>query len=174
MNKIPDAEYCVKLLREYGCSDEVINHCKAVCDVALRIAKRLKNVDIALVTAGALLHDIGRGRTHGIRHAVEGACIAREIGLPKSLVNVIERHIGAGIPEKEAEHLGLPVKNYMPRTLEEKIVCHADNLVEGSKRQPVINEINKALAKGHHEYAKRLKSLHDELSSYCGIDLDYI
>jgi|YNPNPStandDraft_1061719.scaffolds.fasta_scaffold01102_14 uncharacterized protein (TIGR00295 family) len=173
MSQIPDAERCIEILREYGCSEQVIAHCEAVKDLALKIAKRL-NADVQLVTAGALLHDIGRCRTHGIRHAVEGANIARELGLPEQLVGIIERHIGAGIPPDEAMRLGLPVKDYTPKTLEEKIVCHADNLIDGSVRQPIINEINKALAKGHYEYAERLRKLHKELSGYCGVDLDYI
>ncbi|MFO7903160.1 MAG: HDIG domain-containing protein, partial [Pirellulaceae bacterium] len=46
---------------------KVINHCKAVRDVAVRIAEKA-DADIKLVEAGALLHDIGRGKTHSMNH----------------------------------------------------------------------------------------------------------
>lgn len=132
----------IELLQKSGCSDGVIEHCKAVASYAREIALDIRNcvlkrgaevkIDIDLVFNGGLLHDIGRSKTHWIFHAVEGARIAVDNGLDKKLVNIIERHIGAGIPEEEAVDLGLPVKDYMPLTLEEKIVAHADNLVSGT------------------------------------------
>ena len=171
MTSIPDPKRCLELLREAGCSDAVINHCKTVRDLAIKIAKRAQ-ADVELVEAGALLHDIGRSKTHGIRHGVEGAKIAREQGLPVSIVNIIERHLGAGIAEDEAERLGLPKKNYMPQTLEEKIVAHADNLTDDGKKQPLEKEAKKVLQKGHKQYAEKLIRLHQELSEICGIDLN--
>ena len=133
MSSIPDPKRCIELLRENGCSEDVINHCMAVRDVAVKIAKKA-HANIELVEAGALLHDIGRSRTHGILHGVEGVKIAKEIGLPISIILIIERHLGAGIPKDEAVKLGLPAKDFIPETLEEKIVAHTDNLVDDSKR----------------------------------------
>ena len=133
----------IELLRISGCSSDVIEHCKTVASYAKKIALDIRNcamkkgvqvnIDIDLVFAGGLLHDIGRSKTHGILHAVEGARIAVNNGLDKNLVDIIERHIGAGIPAEEAVDLGLPPKDYMPLTLEEKIVAHADNLVSGTR-----------------------------------------
>ncbi|VVB86469.1 HD domain protein [uncultured archaeon] len=133
----------IELLGKSGCPEGVIEHCRAVAAYAREIATDIRicalkkgehvKIDIDVVYIGGLLHDIGRSRTHGISHAVEGARIAIENGLDEKLVNIIERHIGAGIPIDEAAALGLPVKDYMPSTLEEKIVAHADNLVSGIK-----------------------------------------
>lgn len=133
----------IDLLRKSGCPEGVVEHCRAVAEYAREIAEGIRTcsikkgthvkIDIDLVYIGGLLHDIGRSRTHGIFHAVEGAGIAVEYGLDEKLVNIIERHIGAGIPRDEADAIGLPVKDYMPSTLEEKIVAHADNLVSGIK-----------------------------------------
>jgi uncharacterized protein (TIGR00295 family) len=75
----------------------------------------------------------------------EGAKIAIELGLPLSIVNIIERHVGAGIPFEEAENLGLPPKDYIPITLEEKIVSHADNLIDNDQKHPIEIEVEKAL-----------------------------
>ena len=48
-------------------------------------------------------------------------------------MNIIERHIGAGITAAEAARLGLPKKDYLPLTVEEKIVSYADNLTSGTR-----------------------------------------
>lgn len=128
--------------------------------------------NVRLVEVGALLHDIGRSQTQGMRHAIEGARIAQQHGLPREVVLIIERHIGAGIPRPEAAKIGLPEKDYVPRTLEEKIVAHADNLIDNDRRQPVLKEIEKALAKGQPQHAARLRALHADLSKRVGQDLD--
>jgi hypothetical protein len=62
----------------------------------------------------------------------------------------------------------------MPETLEEKIVCHADNLIENNKKQKIEKEVEKALSKGQKNHAERLINLHNELSKICGIDLNKI
>ncbi len=170
---IPSKIKCLQYLREAGCSNEIINHCIAVRDVAVRIAQKA-NARIDLVEAGALLHDIGRAKTHTIRHAIEGAKIAKSLGLSEELVHIIERHIGAGLSSDVAKSLGLPQKEYIPKTIEEKIVCHADNLLDNCTRQPIQYEVEKALVCGHKEYASRLVALHKELSEICHIDLNKI
>ncbi|MFH1013687.1 MAG: HDIG domain-containing metalloprotein [Thermoplasmatota archaeon] len=173
MDEIPSEKKCIQYLREVGCSNEVINHCRAVRGVAVSIARRA-NARVDLVEAGALLHDIGRSKTHSIRHAIEGAKIAKSLGLSEEIVHIIERHIGAGLSSDVAKSLGLPKKDYIPKTLEEKIVCHADNLLNDCTRQPIEYEVEKALLNGYKEYALRLVALHKELSEICGIDLNKI
>jgi len=171
MNKIPDPNECIALLRKSGCSEKVIAHCKAVRDIAVKIAQRA-HADKKLVEAGALLHDIGRAKTHGIDHGIVGAAMAKELGLPETLILIIERHLGAGIPKEVALQVGLPSKDYLPETLEEKIVAHADNLIDDGTQQPIQNEIDRALKENNFKYAHRLRQLHQELSSICGQDLD--
>lgn len=173
MKILPTPEECITLLKENGCSKEVINHCRSVRDIAVKIAEKT-NANKNLVEAGALLHDIGRSKTHGIRHAVEGVKIAKKLDLPDEIIKIIERHIGAGLSKDEAKKLGLPAKDYIPETLEEKIVCHADNLVEDGKKQPIENEVETALEEGLNEYALKLVKLHKELSKVCGVDLNKI
>jgi len=173
MDPIPTPERCVELLQENGCSDEVITHCKAVRDIAVKIAEK-SHADCKLVEAGALLHDIGRSKTHGVTHALEGVRIARRVGLPLSIVYIIERHLGAGIPKEEAVLLGLPEKDYIPETLEEKIVAHADNLIQNGQKQRIEDEIKQAKKKGLEKVAQRMIDMHKELSDLCGIDLNDI
>jgi len=171
--KVPSADECLRILSENGCEEAVVEHCRAVAQLSVRIAKRC-GADQELVEAGALLHDIGRCRTHGIDHAVEGAKIARSMKLPPALVKVIERHIGGGISRAEAKRLGLPEKDYTPRTLEEMVVAHADNLFFGTERTSVSQAVSQLVRKGMDEPAARVLRLHKELSKACGCDVDTI
>jgi len=59
-------------------------------------------------------------------------------------------------------------------TLEEKIVAHADNLIENDHEHPIEMEVQKALQKGQRKHAARLMELHQELSQRCGMDLNNI
>ncbi len=170
---LPSRAECVALLREYGCSEEVVAHCEAVSALAVKFAKRCGG-DIKLVEIGGLLHDLGRCRAHTIAHAVEGARIAKDRKLPEALVNIIERHIGAGINRSEAKELGLPEKDYVPLTLEEKIVAHSDNLMSGVERTGIKEAIGYLTRQGQSEAALRMLALHKELSAACGVDLDDI
>ncbi len=168
---IPDHDECVRILRDCGCDDGVIAHCEAVCRAAISIGRRC-GARLSLVEAGAMLHDLGRCRTHKIQHALVGAAIARELGLPDEVVLMIERHIGAGLTEAEAVTLGLPKKSYIPETLEEKVIAHADNLVDDTNRVPLRKAVIDFARRGLDDAAKRTINLHNELSRIAGVDLD--
>ncbi len=85
-------------LEKHGCPKKVVDHCLAVFKKTLEIAKTVTfEVNLEDIEDGAVLHDIGRCRTNGIRHAVIGAGIAREMGARREVIRIVERHIGAGI-----------------------------------------------------------------------------
>ena len=155
----------IELLKKENTPENVIEHCKAVCRKAVKIAANFDNADKDLICKGALLHDIGRSKTHGITHAVTGAEIAAKYDYPTEVLNIIERHIGAGITAEEAVKLGLPEKSYVPQTLEEKIVAYADNLTSGTKEVDIDFVIEKwqRNIKDSEDNIKRLKKLDDEL-----------
>jgi uncharacterized protein len=136
---------CIDLLRRAGCSEGVIAHCRAVRDLALTYVSD-STVDRDLVAAGALLHDIGRGVTHEIRHAEVGGVLCRSLGLDEAIVTIVERHIGAGLTADECSLLGLLPRDCMPQTLEEKIVAHADNLVKGTRAITMEERLEHAIA----------------------------
>jgi uncharacterized protein len=157
---------CIQLLRDVGCDEGVISHCIVVSELALKLARRHHNhVDEHLVYRGALLHDLGRARSHGVDHGFLGGEIAEDLGLDEDLVRIIQRHVGAGIPVEEAKKLGLPPIDFMPETMEEKIVAHADNLIDGTRKTNIEREIvylkNKLGA--NHPSIKRMKALHEEV-----------
>ena len=155
----------IELLEKENTPENVIEHCKAVYRKAMKIAANFDNVDEDLIRKGALLHDIGRSKTHGITHAVVEAEIAERYDYSEDVVNIIERHIGAGITAEEAVKLGLPEKSYVPQTLEEKIVAHADNLISGTKEVDVDFVIEKwqRTIEDSDDNIERLKKLDDEL-----------
>jgi len=136
---------CIDLLRRAGCSEGVIAHCRAVRDLALTYASD-PMVDRDLVEVGALLHDIGRGVTHDLRHARVGGAICRSLGLDEAVVSIVERHIGAGLTADECSLLNLVPRDCMPWTLEEKIVAHADNLVKGTRIITMEERLQHAIA----------------------------
>ena len=170
---IPSADECILLLEKMGCSEEVICHSKAVRDVAMRIAEKT-DANLRLIEAGSLLHDIGRSKTHGIDHAVVGGRIAKKLGLSDKIIGIIEHHIGAGLTAPVAKSLGLPNKDFMPKTLEEKIVCHADNLIDDCSRQNIEVEVERAVMEDHKEYALQLVKLHKEISDLIGMDANLV
>lgn len=157
---------CIKLLRAVGCDEGVIEHCNVVSELALEIARRHYGaVDEDLVLKGALLHDLGRARSHGVDHGFVGGEIARELGLDENLVRIIQRHVGAGITAEEAKEVGLPAIDLVPETMEEKIVAHADNLIDDWRRTSIeeaIADLKAKLGKTHPSI-KRIIALHKEV-----------
>lgn len=170
---IPNESECITILRDAGCSRRVITHCCTVHAVAREMVKGL-DVNVGLVSAGALLHDIGRARDHSITHAMEGAAMAEKIGLPREMVEIIRKHTGAGLDREDVREMGLPDGDYIPRTLEEKIVAHADNMVSDNRIVPHSFSSEKLRKKGADRGADRIEALHTELSGICGRDLDAI
>lgn len=157
------------ILKEAGCAENVIAHILAVKNTAMRIASELKvPVNKELLLTGAMLHDIGRARTHGIEHAIVGVDIARKLGFSESVLNIIERHIGAGISREEAGELGLPEKDYIPQTIEEKLVAYADNLLNGDREvsfEESLERFRRTLG-AEHPAVKRYIELHNEIESW--------
>jgi uncharacterized protein len=173
-DKLLSKKMALSLLSKCGCSQRVIDHCKAVSNLAIKLAilckKKGINVDLELVEIGSLLHDIGRSKTHGLTHAVVGVEIAKSLNLDDSIVSIIERHIGGGIDHVEAKNLGLPIKDYFPITLEEKIVAYADKLVAGCTVVPLertIKQFSRKLGE-NHPAIERIEKLHQELLPLIG------
>ncbi len=172
MNKgLPSREQAIELLHKYNCPPKIINHCEVVAKLALEIAGKLEKkgikVDLKLVEAGALLHDIGRTKSHAVDHGVVGAKIAESEGLPEAVAKIIRKHVGGGITAQEAEKFGWPKDVYEPVTLEEKIVSYADKLIDNSKRVPIDLEIER-LQVEHKDAAERVRKLHEEMTRLLG------
>lgn len=170
MNKpLPSREQAIEILQRNGCAPKVIAHCQAVAALALELAEKIKaknyHIDLELIEVGALLHDLGRSKTHSVQHAFEGMKIAEAEGLPNEVICIIKRHVGAGITAEEAQWLGWPKDNYIPQSLEEKIVCYADKCIGSDQRIPVEDTIKQLHDKNLEDAAERVRKLHNEITS---------
>lgn len=120
-------------------------HSEMVARKALSLAEHTGlGVDKEFIRDAAMLHDIGIFRCNApsihctgiepyIRHGIIGGSIMREEGCPE-IANVCERHTGSGLTAKEIERQGLPLPHhdFLPVTLEEKLICYADKFYSKS------------------------------------------
>ncbi|MEU9507636.1 HD domain-containing protein [Micromonospora sp. NPDC048170] len=119
--------------------DLVYTHCQIVCAVAEQLLDRHPAaLDVALVRAGSLLHDIGVYRLYGaagqldrenyIRHGVLGHALVRDLGLSELLGRFCSHHTGVGLTREDVlrQRLPLPVDDYTADTAEEQLVMYAD------------------------------------------------
>ena len=162
-------EEALQILEEENTPPNVIEHCQAVARKAVQITKRIQSqgheVDLNLVETGALLHDIGRSKTHGMDHGYMGGVIFRHRGL-KDYAHICERHIGAGLTKQEAKKCGIPPKDYFPKSLEEKIIANADNLIDGIHSVQIGATIQKLRDDGvSEESIERVSELYQEIEA---------
>ncbi len=162
----------------YGLPEKVRRHCKKVSEVAEEIALKT-GADTEIVREGALLHDIGRATTHDpFYHFIASGEILRKEGCDERVVRIAERHFASGMTEEEAKAFNLPPGDYMPHTVEEKIVSLADNLVFGDKRATFdqflkrldeLEEQEKDKAWFTRRTRKRAKEIRKELEELSGL-----
>lgn len=129
-------------------------HSSQVRDKALLIlaspACQHLDIDMQVVIDGAMLHDIGICRCHApsiycegeadyLLHGSLGAGMLREYGREKGLdmepyARICERHTGAGLTKEDIRRQQLPldIRDYLPETLEEQLVCLADKFFSKS------------------------------------------
>lgn len=121
--------------------DLVYTHCQIVCALAEHIAARQPDgldVDIELVRAGALLHDLGVYQLYDstgvldyqnyIRHGVLGRDVLRDLGFPDLLCRFCSCHTGVGLSRADVQAQGLPIPpaDYLAESTEEELVMYAD------------------------------------------------
>jgi hypothetical protein len=143
-------------MKKKAIPEERIEHGELVCDLALKIARRMEKLEgIRLseddITAGAVLHDAGFTKCRGkpvtvnilgkkevvipedvILHGMYGAEIAETMGYSREVQGIILRHELIAVTREERKRLGilpLPPEDVVPVSWEEKAVMYADGLV---------------------------------------------
>jgi uncharacterized protein (TIGR00295 family) len=131
-----------QILGEYGSGATWTRHCLAVADAATRVGRALKGlhgIDGDLLWSTALLHDIGRCETHDpVMHGVAGYRLMTGLGHTEAAF-VCVSHVLFGLDASEAAELGLPARDFMPLTYEQRIVALVDYLIEAD--QPTTLEL---------------------------------
>jgi len=148
-------------------------HSRAVADKALAIADRHSelSLDRQFIEEAAMLHDIGivRCNAPGIQcfgtepyicHGRIGAEMLRAEGFPRH-ARVCERHTGAGITRRQiiAQKLPLPQQDFLPETMEEKVICYADKFFSKSHldEEKTIEQAIASLSKFGEEGVARFR-----------------
>ncbi|MFE0589714.1 HD domain-containing protein [Micromonospora echinospora] len=129
--------------------DLVYTHCRIVCELAEQLlANREHSLDVELVRAGCLLHDIGVYRLYGssggfeqgnyVRHGLLGHEMLRDLGFPEILCRFCSCHTGMGLSRDDVvrQRLPIPVGDYLAESDEERLVMYADKF--HSKRTPPV------------------------------------
>ena len=80
--------------------------------------------------------------------------------------------MGAGISQEEVESLGFPEGDYIPHTLEQKVVCFADKMVSSNGVRPFAEEVRRFERKGHD--VQRLLKLKQDVQEAIGEDPEKI
>tara|TARA_Y100000310_G_scaffold329780_1_gene400258 strand:+ start:3646 stop:4194 length:549 start_codon:yes stop_codon:yes gene_type:complete len=171
----------VAILKKYAPNPKtfqvILQHGKAVQQVAVIIAQDIKRrrhkVDLQLVKMGCLLHDMGHfwyppKHPDVIRHGLKAAQILKKEGFPK-LAKIAERHIGVGISKQDIikGKLNLPKRDMLPKTIEEKIIAYADNMIHGD-RISTVRELSNMFKKFNKDVRERAKNLHNEIEKLRG------
>jgi len=95
---IPTKEQCLELIQRHEMLPHIVRHSRLVTRVALLIARKLNGVgqqlDLALVEAGALLHDITKTISIQTRenHAQTGGELLASLGYP-GVAEIVRQHI---------------------------------------------------------------------------------
>jgi len=142
---LPSRELAFDLLKKMKVPYHVRRHSLKVAEKALAIAEKITKVkvDLNLIEIGALLHDIGRSKTHGFKHALIGGKILRERGFPEELAKICETHILGGLDKEDAKVVGLPEREFLPNSIEEKIICLADKHMAGTREVSIEQRFRK-------------------------------
>ncbi|MGO4870204.1 MAG: DVU_1551 family NTP transferase [Roseiarcus sp.] len=129
---VPDDWECEAMLDAMAVGEPIRRHCRAVAAFATRLAERLKAagvpLDVDLVRAAALVHDIAKGKP---RHAEAGAALLCECGFP-NVANVVACHMAISF---DGEHID-----------EGAVVYLADKLVRGATRVSLEERFAQAFA----------------------------
>lgn len=148
-------------------------HSRSVADKALAIADRHPelSLDKQFLEEAAMLHDIGiiRCNAPGIQcfgnepyicHGSIGAEMLRAEGFPRH-ARVCERHTGAGITRSQiiAQQLPLPAQDFLPETMEEKVICYADKFFSKTHldKEKTVEQAIASLSKFGEEGVERFR-----------------
>ncbi len=139
-------------------------HSRAVRDMALEICQNHPelNADEIFISEASMLHDIGifltdapgiqcKGNMPYICHGYLGRELLEKEGYQKHAL-VCERHTGTGLTIANIKSQGLPIplREMMPLSIEEQIICFADKFYSKSgelSKAKSIDKIRKSILK---------------------------
>lgn len=163
----------------------LLKHSEQVRAKALELASKTSvPLDLSLLAAGAMLHDIGirkchapgifcTGELHYLRHGLAGAAMLREYGNARNVslepyALICERHTGSGLTAEDIrkQALPLPEQDFLPLSPEEKMVCLADKFFSksGDMAEKDFAAVQRSMAKFGSASLERFNALWDFFS----------
>jgi uncharacterized protein len=157
-----------------------VEHSNAVAELACSISDRVGG-RTDFVLEAAWLHDVGMKYTRApgigclgeepyLKHGIIGREICEREGLREHGL-VCERHVGTGLTAAEIreQQLPLPCREMLCQTLEERIVCYADQFFSKSTPDTLtVEEVRKRVGRHGNETLRRFESMHLEFGSAAG------
>jgi uncharacterized protein len=148
------------------------NHSRDVATLSVQLGKA-HGARLGFLEEAAWLHDIGIRYTHApgicchgdqpyLCHGVIGREICDRAGLPEHGM-VCETHVGTGLTaaEVEASRYPMPVRDMLPETLEEQIICYADQFFSKSSSHRLdLDEVRRRVARHGPAPLERFEALH--------------
>ncbi len=151
----------------------LLMHSECVRDKALAIVQKHPelNADANFIAEAAMLHDIAifmcdapeihcNGTHEYIQHGYLGSDLLMSHNLPRHAL-VCERHTGTGlsVADIQKQHLPLPLRDMLPVSIEEQIICYADIFYSKSKpnRIPTPEKIKIKLLRRGVEHLERFE-----------------
>lgn len=169
----------------------LLKHSDSVRCKALEIIDRPEcagiTVDRDEVECGALLHDIGIFKCHApgilcygsapyIAHGIIGAELLLTYGAEhgidlRSYAGICAHHTGSGLTRADIkrQNIPLPCKDYLPETVEEKLICLADKFFSksGNMQEKSLKTVCGSMAKYGEDSLRRFKDLCLEFGIQC-------
>ncbi len=133
--EVPSVSECMVLLTEtFRVPGSIMAHSSKVAQVALHLARSLNRrgyaIDLKLIVAAALLHDMAKGRPN---HAAAAADALTELGYP-------------AVAEVVASHMDTEPLLDQPISPQE-VVCFADKTVQAARIVPIEERFRRMLAR---------------------------
>ena len=153
-----------RLIHEYGKGAIWMKHCIAVSRLGARFGEIFSeryDIDLNFLKTAALLHDIGRYKTHDpIMHGVEGYRLLSDCGHHREAF-VCASHVLFGLGRAEAVRYGLPPVDFIPVTFEECLIPVLDSLADGDRPATIETRLSsiRERYKGDDFFLHRLEAL---------------
>lgn len=182
LDKIPSIEQIKQLHRKYSPNDKVYDlvygHGRIVSEIALWCVNQMKDsskVDVTMLEAGCLLHDIGtylffdeqakvtNDRMY-VQHAILGAKILEDEGVDQRISEMVSTHVLLGLSKEEivSHSFPLPYRDYIPTSIEGRLLCYADRF---HSKHPIFSTYDfflRHLETNLPEQAKKFKTWSEE------------
>lgn len=159
---LPGRKRCLELLTQEGVPPHIQEHSMRVAEVAMKLAEAINRLggalDMELVEAGALLHDISKFHTieNGGNHCVIGGERARELGLD-AIAPIIERHVDIGEWDPEGPVTEAELINYADKRVRHNEIVTLDERFEDLLERYGITGAAQERITAHWQTVKRLQ-----------------